>query len=412
MFDSLTTQQSKLYQLIIRINDLINKQVSTIVKSQEFKLLWATWYGLFYLASDANEGQAVIRILNMSWPELITDITMKSHKNSRLYHLLHGRELDSHGGEPFGLISVNYNLSIPDQPLAEKVISSMADLGLEALCPFLFDLDETWLTPQNEILAYSKARLDRFYENDSMMKFRRLRTKQSSRFIGIVWPGIYITPSNFESWDRVPHQRPVIGGSIALLACVLREYNLFGWFSGLQAWGNETPGGAILPPASSGGPEPWLVLTEALEEQYDSLGIIPLATTWYEHYPAFFSQTMLYFGQDQYMKTVTLCCMLMVCRIGHYLKVILRKYIGVTKSASECQWELNSWLNQYCGGASVKTREYLSKYPLQRARVEISPSLEEVGHYKATVTIQPSLPPNVVTGEIVIHISYKQDRDD
>ena len=400
----------RLYQLANRLNELIDAQLEQVLRHPEFRLLHAAWSGIHYLSVINNtEGTAILRILDMSWAELIADTVMKSNHRSRVFQLVYSRELDSLGGSPFGLLAFDYPVRLPEQPLALKLMSWVAIMGQEALCPALFNLVEDWLEPGQEVLAYSNRRLERFYKSRIMTGFRQLRSRQESRFIAIVWPGLFIHHKH-KGWEDP--DGTYVNGSIGLLGCVLREFQVYGWFSGLQAWGDETDGGALPPETDNVSAVASVVISDGLEEAYSNMGIMPVSTTWLEGIPAFFTQAML-FNQDEELQCYTsLCCMLMSCRIGHYLKVMLRDFIGSTLSPVTCQRYLNNWLASYCGSASVKTEDYLSRYPLRKACVSIESIPDKPGHYGVIVTIVPSLPPGMATEDLIVTVSYKPENSD
>ena len=404
---------SSLYLLVSRIDNAVEKQLHKTLSNNAYCQLKATWQGLYYLiANPNNDSQSIVKILDLSWDELVADVTMRSIQRSSLHKLVFKQELDTLGGLPFGAISFDYGLIIPEQPLVISVLSNIGQIGQQALCPMIFSLSHQWLAADTEILAYSPTRLERFYANASMAGYRNLRNLNQSRFIGIVWPGFYLRRNVFDK--EVANHKQLsdssvihISGGTALMACIIREFDLYGWFAGLQAWGPSVSGGAVLPSTNNYMPKALVSLSESLEESYSSFGLMPLSSTWLEDMPALFCQNMLHIERkEQKQCFISLACVLMSCRIGHYLKVMLRDFAGSTKTASECRTYLSGWLLKYCATSSLSTEEFLSRYPIREAKVQVNPVPGQPGSYTVDVHIVPCLAPGTATEELIVNLVY------
>ena len=350
-----------LYHLLALINERLDQQLEAVTSKPEFLQLKGSWEGLFYLVlCQQGEQPPYIKLLDYSWAELITDVTMLNLTRSHLYHLIYQRELNTLGGHPFGVINIDYPLLIPDQPLAIKLIDRLSQLGQQALCPFVFSLSHHWLNPDTEVLPFSRYRLQRFVQDQSMKAFLNLTRNTSSRFAAMVWPGFYLS-------NRKPHGHSlaIITGGYALMGCICREYSLYGWFVGLPAWGENTPGGAILPEHSDIIPQAAVIISEDLEDIYADMGFMPLSTTWLEKKPGLFTQRMLYRSPSPQSEeaSLSIACNLIACRFGHYLKAMLRHFIGSTMTATECQIKIQRWIQKWCTSTTVSTEEYLARFP-------------------------------------------------
>ena len=121
------------------------------------------------------------------------------------------------------------------------LLSALAHIGKSALCPVICPMDEQWLEPETDRIAFLEERLLRIYNSLSLSQYRQLRDQPHSLYLGIVWPGAYLINKD----DPSRHHK--ISGAICLAACVIKEFDLFSWFAGLQCWGPDEVGGAILP---------------------------------------------------------------------------------------------------------------------------------------------------------------------
>ena len=400
-----------LYHLLALINERLDLQMEAIIRKPEFLQLKASWEGLFYLVlCQQGEQPPLIKLLDYSWAELITDVTMLNLARSHLYQLIYQKELNTLGGHPFGAINIDYPLLIPDQPLAIKLVVRLSQLGQQTLCPFVFSLSHRWLNPDTEILPFSRYRLQRLSQDKSMKEFFDMTQSKPSRFAAMVWPGFYLGSRKSEG-SSAP---PIINGGYALMGCICREYSLCGWFVGMSAWGENTAGGAILPEHSDVIPHAAVSINEDLEDAYADMGIMPLSTTWLEKKPGLFTQRMLYRepqSSSSQESSLSIICCLISCRIGHYLKAMLRSLIGTTLTKTECEVKIHHWIQKWCTTTTVTTEEYLARFPLRKASVKVSPIDQSSTIYNIQLDITPCLAPGTVTENLTVHLQYEQDKN-
>ena len=81
--------------------------------------------------------------------------------------------------------------------------------------------------------------------------------------------------------------------------------------------------------------------------------------------------------------------MLCVSRFAHYLKVIARDKIGSFSEASDCEYFLHNWLQQYVTSDSEASPEVKARYPLREASVRVRENPGKPGAYLCIAHLWP-----------------------
>jgi type VI secretion system protein ImpC len=78
------------------------------------------------------------------------------------------------------------------------------------------------------------------------------------------------------------------------------------------------------------------------------------------------------------------------CRFAHYLKCMVRDWVGGSREAPQLSRDLNGWIMQYVDGQpESSSEETRAKLPLKDASVEIIPDEENPGYYKGKFMFVP-----------------------
>jgi type VI secretion system protein ImpC len=82
--------------------------------------------------------------------------------------------------------------------------------------------------------------------------------------------------------------------------------------------------------------------------------------------------------------------MFAISRFSHYLKVMVRDWIGESYEKDELQRRLQEWINQYVlPDASTAGEISKAKKPLSEARVDVFADEENPGYYGARFYLRP-----------------------
>lgn len=78
------------------------------------------------------------------------------------------------------------------------------------------------------------------------------------------------------------------------------------------------------------------------------------------------------------------------CRFAHYLKCMVRDWVGGTREERELERDLSDWIMQYVDGSPELSSEATkAKLPLKDAKIEIVPDQENPGYYKGKFMFVP-----------------------
>jgi type VI secretion system protein ImpC len=78
------------------------------------------------------------------------------------------------------------------------------------------------------------------------------------------------------------------------------------------------------------------------------------------------------------------------CRFAHYLKCMVRDWIGGTREERELERDLSDWIMQYVDGSPELSSEATkAKLPLKDAKIEVVPDPENPGYYKGKFMFVP-----------------------
>ena len=110
-----------LCRAIADIDRLINLQLNDIIHHNQLQQLEASWRGLLYLTEQTErhdrEQKVKVKLLSLSWPELSKDINRAiDFDQSDFFKLIYDNEFDMPGGEPFGVLIGDYQISHKIRP--------------------------------------------------------------------------------------------------------------------------------------------------------------------------------------------------------------------------------------------------------------------------------------------------------
>ena len=397
--------------LVAAIDKLVQRQLSLISENVELTRLQGTWAGISWLVSgELEQDRTLIRIMDLDEGELLNNIQLSANTFQTLpYRRIHDEALCTLGGEPFGLLLLDFFFGfLNDFSYQQQQITRFAaELAEESFCPVILGLADDWMQA-NPSLAFSPARLERLAQAPEYADFQAIRTRPSAHFIGIVWPHILLTQPATDGSGR--RRSLACHSGYALLAIVLREFRLHGWFTAILAWGRSVEGGAILPQSDHGQPVPRVRLSETLESSYTDLGIMPLSSAWLDLTAGFLVMPMVGTEPGVTGEARSLPAILILCRFAHYLKVMIRDRIGRMDSARECSVFLQRWLDSYCSHSNISDLAFLVHYPLKRARVKVSEDAHHPGNFIAVVDLHPNLPPGIARADLTVKIQLSTEQ--
>lgn len=417
----------QVYRVIAMIDDALNRQVNAILHHPEFQAMEARWRGLATLMRHTGRSEDVkVKILSVSWPQLTRHLERTTEfDQSHLFELIYSREFGMPGGEPFGMLIGDYELS-PKDPTGADTIGALTQIGMAAaaaFCPFvaaaapqaigLQDFNELNRVQDFSSLAFDPTRI----------RWNGLRAREDSRFLGLVAPRILMR-APYEAFsrsrdDQFPFRENIAAdgstllwgnGAFAFAMVVIRNFIESGWFADIRGVTQDAVDGGILSTEelapydlgieSNGLSEQAPVeirLTNGQEQQLCELGVVPVATTYLSASAIFNSNQSLHapphYSSEQARQNARIAAMLqyVLCasRFSHYLKVIMRDDIGRLADKVSIERKLNDWLSSYTLGNDDADLSLRTRFPLRSAGISVDEIPGKPGMYACTVRLQP-----------------------
>jgi len=101
-----------LCRVITQLDQLMSEQLCEVIEAPEFKKLEASWSGLqSLLLLPVSYRRIKVKLLDFSWQMLSTDLNQSFEiSRSALFKKVYSNELDTSGGQPFGLLIVDHHV--------------------------------------------------------------------------------------------------------------------------------------------------------------------------------------------------------------------------------------------------------------------------------------------------------------
>jgi type VI secretion system protein ImpD len=412
---------------IAEIDFLVNEQLNAIIHHPRFQRLEAAWRGLWHLAEQADGSPNIkIRVLDISWAEVVKDITRAlEFDQSQLFHKIYSEEYGTPGGEPYGVIIGDYEVS--HQPSAQhphddiSTLEGLAQIAAASFAPFIAGVSSEFFGMDDFTGLGQPVNLGNVLVQEEYLRWRALREKPDSRFLGLTLPRVLVRLPHaaqaggnrgipFREQVAGPDHRHYLWGNAcyAFAAVLIREFANVGWFGHIRGVPRDYVAGGLVTtlPVDEFGtdasgialkPVTEVVITDAVEKELSELGFIPLCQCHDAPYAAFYNNQSIQqpkaFGSSDARVNARLSAMLqhILCgsRVAHYLKIIFRDKVGSFVTASDCENYLRDWLHRYTTGREDLEWEDQARYPLREADVSVREHPAKPGEFVCEIRLRP-----------------------
>ncbi len=414
---------------VAAIDQLINTQLNEVMHAAPFQKLEASWRGLQYLvqrADDEEEPAIKVRVLNVSWRELERDFDKSiEFDQSQLFRKIYEAEFGTAGGEPFGVLLGDYEIhprvtaEHPHNDLG--VVDSLAGVAAAAFCPIILNASPAMFGLDDFSRLEQRLDHERTFEGVEYTKWKALRAKEDSRFVGFTMPrvlmrapyedeGFRVDRFRFREDVRGPDNSKFLWGSAsyAFGAVLVRAFAQAGWLADIRGARRGIDGGGLvtdLPLHSVPTDFPGLVnktstdviITSELEKQLSDLGFMALCDCKDTEFSAFHSTASLQkpARYDRAAATTNsqisamLQYMLCVSRFAHYVKVQGRDKLGAFTEYEELERLLQNWIVKYVTSDGEASPETKARFPLRDADIRVEPTPGRPGSYRCLMRMMP-----------------------
>lgn len=429
---------------------LINDQLNEIIHHPRFQQLESSWRGLWYLTDQADGFRNIkIKLLDISWKEVSRDIDRAiDFDHSQLFHKVYSAEYGTPGGEPYGVLIGDYQVShkpSKDHPYDDvSTLKGIAEVAAASFAPFIAAASHRIFGVESFEELGAPINFDNIFNNSEFISWRALRDQSDARFIGLTLPrilmrkpyrkepGTYKGIFFYEKFDNGREDYLWGNAAYGFGAILIREFASVGWFGHIRGVPRNQIGGGILTnlpidsfQTDSGDlaykPSTEVIITDTTERELSNLGFVPLCQCYDTPFTAFFSNQSLQKPKRQHEKitdvtavNAKLSSMLqhVLCgsRVAHYIKVMIRDKVGSFVTAEGCENMLRDWLFKYTSGRDDMEWEEQARFPLREAQVSVKEHAEKPGQYYCSIRLVPHYQVDQMVSELELVTELVQTR--
>ncbi|MGO2129126.1 MAG: type VI secretion system contractile sheath large subunit [Pseudoalteromonas prydzensis] len=418
-----------LQKVIVELDQLISNQLNLIIHQPRFQKLEASWRNLWWLLLQTEqydkENKVKIKVLNCDWATLSKDVNKAiDFDQSLFFQLLYQSEFDSAGGEPFGVVIGDYEISnMFSQGSIYNDIDTIKEISrtaAAAFAPFICSASASLFGADNfSDLGYHSDLFNQF-DQPEYIKWQSFRSMEEARFVGLTLPHVLVRPPYKNDGKR--HQdfyfkehindpeTDMLWGNAAyqFVSTIIRAYCDSGWFGHIRGmepgkvskglvtglakdnFANDIYQKESKPPLD-------LLVTSKFEKQFSELGFIPTSSVTNTEHIVFYSNASVQKTKNYESSAANINArlssmlqyILCVSRFAHYLKLLARDRVGSYNTAQACERDLQAWINNYTTASDSASEYVRSKYPLSNAKIKVSENKANPGHYFSVLQLQP-----------------------
>lgn len=411
--------QAAVDEMISKLDVKISAQMDEILHNEEFKKLESAWTSLKYLVNGTNfRENTKIEMVNISKQDLLDDFEDAPEINkSGLYKTVYTSEYGQFGGKPFGMMIGNYTFGPGSQDV--KLLQSIASVATMSHAPFVASAGPEFFGVENFSKLPDLKDLKSIFEMPQYTKWQSFRESEDARNISLTLPrfllrlpyGADTKPvKSFNYTENVAGDSEKFLWGNAAFSFASRVTNSFAKYRWCANIIGPQGGGAVedLPvyhyeamgelqtkiPTE-------ILISERREFELAEEGFMGLTMRKGSDNAAFFSANSVQKpkvfpntpegkqAEANYKLGTQLPYTFIISRLAHYIKVIQRENIGTSKTRTDLENELNTWLSQYIADQDDVSPAVRSSRPLRKASITVSDVEGDPGWYKVGLTVQP-----------------------
>lgn len=405
--------------LIAKLDEKLSKQVNQILHHPEFQALESAWRGLAYMVDNTATGKDLkIRVMNIGKEEtrrMLREFRDARWDQSPLFKKVYESEFGQLGGQPYGAFVCDYQFD--HSPSDIEVLKGLAKIGAAAHAPFISSASPQLLGMESWQELANPRDIAKLFEASDYAGWRGFRQSQDSRYVALTAPRVLgrvpygektnkIFDFGFEEETGGEHDNHLwINSAYAMGVRITDAFKNFGWCTRIR--GVES-GGTVegLPtatfPTDDGGVDmkcpTEIAISDRREAELSKVGLLTLIHRKNTDQATFIGAQTCYQPKayDNPAATASenlssrLPYIFASCRFAHYLKCMVRDWVGGTREAPQLQYDLSRWISQFIdGNPESSTEADKAKMPLKDAKIEVVPDEENPGFYKGKFLFVP-----------------------
>lgn len=411
--NSIRTIMHEIDALAQRLDDAVQRRLHEVLRSESLRELEASWRSLDDLSSAVSSTDVIIDFIDVTKDELGSDLQDHSAYilNAALFRRIYVEEYDRYGGRPVGAMVGLYEFDSSDEDI--DWLETMSRISAAAHCPFVASASPRFFEVDSWEELERKDDLEALLALPQFGRWDRFRHSDEAAYIGLTLPR-YMLRAPYRArgkrdavafTEEIRDSRDYMWGNAAVLFArnMVRSFEESGWCQHIAGprGGGLVKGLPVHMVVHHGQeelqPPTEIAIADYRELQFANSGFIPLVHCKGTADATFFSarsvKKALEFESDLDTKNADLVCnlayTLSVTRIAHYVKRMVRDYIGSTADAPYIQAMLEAWLIGYVTTAVNPDDLTLLYYPFKAMSVSVEPKPGPFGWYKCVVSVLP-----------------------
>ncbi len=397
----------------------LSEQVNLVLHHPEFQQLESAWRGLNYLVFNTSTGKDLkIRVLNIAKDEcrkMFKQYKDAAWDQSPLFKKVYESEFGQLGGQPYGAFVCDYYFdhSAPDL----EVLKGFAKIGAASHAPFISAADPGLMGMDSWQELANPRDLGKLFDATDYAAWRSFRESSDSRYVALTMPRFLGRPTygaksdpvdefDFEEDTGGTHDQHLwVNSAYAMASRVTDAFATWGWCTrirGVQSGGTVEALPTACFPTDDGGVDmkcpTEIAISDRREAELSRSGLLALIHRKNTDQATFIGAQTVH-SPTQYDDpaatananlSARLPYIFASCRFAHYLKCMVRDWVGGNKEASQLNYELNRWISQYVDAQpESSSEETKARLPLKDAQIEIIPDEENPGFYKGKFLFVP-----------------------
>ncbi len=402
------------------IDRKLSEQVNQILHHPDFQTLESAWRGLWYLVGNTSTGKDLkIRVMNISKDEtrkMLRQFRDAAWDQSPLFKKIYEAEFGQLGGQPFGAFTCDYSFDHSGPDI--EVMKGLSKIGAAAHAPFIASASSQLLGMQSWQELSNPRDLAKQFDATDYMAWRSFRDSNDSRYMALTMPRFLGRPlygANTEPVEEFAFEEETDGGkhdnylwlnaSYALATRITESFKTYGWCTrirGVESGGTVEDLPTALFPTDDGSMDAKcpteIAISDRREAELSKAGIMALVHRKNTDQATFIGAQTLHSPKAYENPDATASANLSArlpyifasCRFAHYLKCMVRDWIGSTREAPQLGKDLQSWVMQYVDPQPDESSEQTkARKPLKAAQVQVIPDEENPGYYKGVFHFVP-----------------------
>ncbi|HQT66934.1 MAG TPA: type VI secretion system contractile sheath large subunit [Acetobacteraceae bacterium] len=413
---------------LVALDDMISAMLDEILHHPRLQKLEGSWRGLHWLANQIEAGGRIkLRALPLTWAEICRDLERAPEfDQSQLFRRVYEDEFGIAGGEPYGLLVMDYEVRHRPGPgaLTDDVsaLASLSAIAAAAFSPMIFSPAAALFGVDNLGELSGVADPASGFNALDYQRWRSLAGREDIRFIALAMPRLaarapwreeMIAQRGFRYNEQCDDgaDRVWFAAGYAVAYAVGRAFQSHGWPADIRGYEADRVGGGLVeseiderfsidPAEGVGRFAPEVALTDGQERALVEAGLMPLAALLWGGEVVLAAARSLqapkrYTGprgdgaSANARLSAQFSTMICVARFAHFVKVMGRDMVGAFRTAEEIQRKLREWLLRYANANRSAGADQRARYPLLAADVTVSETPGKPGVYGCVIQLQP-----------------------